>query len=359
MKKIYNYCKFSIEQFAHNVLIAGESERDKSVLLKMILNTFAARASDIGVLYFTFDKGFETDLEFDCRYRFSSPEFTVPYYCVPKSGHLGVFNLARFLVSVLNLHPELFHVFSIVLRRSIQGGSVSKCLLGIFEGVIEYLTENPFDKDFQDYLIESLQKSIERFRQEPRLKNAVKYRKKPPEWFNRWKAGKKVFIDLSECQYFARIFAFGLMIQLANNLTPHTNEKRPQGLIIVEDGNEIFSDRIFEGSLEMIDDRREDADEMFRTFLHFENTTLGYVFEKWIGFELSYRNVSVVTVSSRFTEMYDCISRYAELIFLFKLGKTDRNNYKYNPDLKDTISNLREHQALVLGSGEPFIIEIS
>ena len=80
-------------------------------------------------------------------------------------------------------------------------------------------------------------------------------------------------------QKFTRMFLFGLMIQLVNNVMPHTNKARPQGLIIVEDGMGIFSKYLFDTSIEISDPRREEADKMLSEFVYFKDVSLGSVFE--------------------------------------------------------------------------------
>ena len=63
-----------LEEFAHNVLIAGESESDKTAMLSIILNHFTTQAPEVGIIYFTFDKGFDkTSIDFDYSYEYGSP----------------------------------------------------------------------------------------------------------------------------------------------------------------------------------------------------------------------------------------------------------------------------------------------
>ncbi len=104
--------------------------------------------------------------------------------------------------------------------------------------------------------------------------------------------------------------------------------------------------------------KREKFDKILSEWIYFEDTTLDYVFQRWIGYELTYRNVSVVTVTSSITDIFESIARYSDLIFLFMLGKNDRNNYKYRTDIKDSVLNLPKHQTLVLSSAAPYKLKI-
>ncbi|MBA7520586.1 hypothetical protein ES705_12682 [subsurface metagenome] len=103
-------------------------------------------------------------------------------------------NFAKFFnLEYRSLPPNFLFIYKL--------GRFPNSLVDFLEDVKKCLIEHPYDKDFTESNIRSIEKAIEFVQEDSLLERTLWIPSNLPEWLKLWSEGKEVCIDLSSCDY--------------------------------------------------------------------------------------------------------------------------------------------------------------
>ncbi len=208
-------------------------------------------------------------------------------------------------------------------------------LIYLLDDVISYLKTKPYSEEFQNSLLRSLEKAIELLSKNPKLEETLRLIPLLPSWFVMWASRKKICLDLSTCDLRTQRILTSVIFQTIKNLVPHTNSDVIQGMVMIDDANQLFKripsekydyryllmkEQIKKEKAESYLLTKERWEEIYGDKEYFTRVKLARFFEDMIYNEFRIKHVSLVTATNSPLQLLDAIPFMSQLKILFRLG---------------------------------------
>ncbi|MBA7672181.1 hypothetical protein ES703_80355 [subsurface metagenome] len=126
------------------------------------------------------------------------------------------------------------------LVRRMKLSEFPSSIVDFLDDLRYYLIKHPYSGEFTESNARSIENLISFFQNDPILENTLWISLDLPEWLKQWEKGKRVCIDLSECELYHQKILVTLILQAVKNLTPVTNSDIPVGVVVLEDVDDVF-----------------------------------------------------------------------------------------------------------------------
>ncbi len=230
--------------FANSVFIGGQTGAGKTYLLGHICNQFYNNAPDIGILILNLGKGKQEGFyTTDKILKYGSSDLHLSYFYEGEYLNKSLQETATYLASSLGLGSPSDKILYVVMKAFIKvNGSLPRSLKTLFNGLKKYFIEHPYHKKYQTYILRALQNRIPSLLSDPILKKTLELLQinNIPKWFNDWRNGKTIFIDLSMCDIYVKRLLSNAIFQMVKTLIPDVEAGKLQNIIVIEEAYQIL-----------------------------------------------------------------------------------------------------------------------
>jgi len=310
----------SLDYFKNNILISGNDKIERTALLSHILNQVYERVPNIGVLLIKLGSSENIKLyHLDKVSEYSEPNLKIPYFFGDLSNAVQREHFESVISAVFGLHFEMKVVIGCLLR-SYKQGKFPSSIIDFMEDLKDYLVKHPYSEEFTKSNVRSIERVISTIQEEAVLERTLGISLDLPEWLRLWSEGKKICVDLSECDIQHQKILLPLLLQIVKNYTPMKNSDTPLGFIAIEDADHLLKklplDIYYENFKENRDYYRrmeerayfltkEQLEEVFGDPEYLTNVQLEGVFKNLVFDQFYYRNLSLIATCSNPWEIHE------------------------------------------------------
>ena len=299
-----------LRQFKYNLLITGNDVSERSKTLSHILNQIYTRVPDLGILLVKLNSDKDTSLyNIDKVYEYGDLDLEIPYFLEHSYNDVDREHLINCINAIFGFHFEMKWVMRNIVQHY-KLGRFPSSLIDFLEDVKKYLVENPYDEEFTEINIKSIEKTMELVQEDSILERIIWIPSNLPEWLQLWSEGKKVCIDLSSCELYYQKMLVMVLFQNLINFIPHSEADMPHGIIVLEDADEIFEEPPHEHYRDTYNSHweyynwqreknyfltKEQIEEAFGDLNYLFNIQFESIIRNIISDEFRYRNISLIT----------------------------------------------------------------
>jgi len=317
-----------LEDFKYNILVSGKDQIEKSALLSHILNQLYTRASNIGVLLIKLKSNEDTKLyHLDKVYEYGNRDLEIPYFFGNALNEVNREHFERFINAVFGFHFEMKIIMGCVLRQY-RIGKFPNSIINFLTDVKDYLLKKPYSEDFNESNVRSIEKAIDLIQEDPILERTLWMYLDTPRWLRLWREGKKISIDLSECDLHHQKILIPLLFQVIKEFMPVKNSNLPVGIIILEDSDNLLKKPPHEDYKRNYSINRayyqkceqesyfltkEQLEKVYGDKGYLNNVQLEDVFTDLVFDELNDRGISFITTCKDPFKIYDYYKNHSQL----------------------------------------------
>ena len=316
------------KQFKYNMLISGKDSKERSAILSHILNQIYVRVPDIGVLLIKLKSNEDTYLyHLNKVYEYGEPKLEIPYFLEHTFSDVNREQLINCLNAIFGFHYEMKWVMRIVIKHY-KLGRFPSSLIDFLDDLKNCLIEHPYDKEFTESNIWSIEKARELIQEDSLLERILWIPSDLPEWLKLWSEGKKVCIDLSSCDPQIQKLLVVLLFQILKNFVPTIESNIPSGIVVLEDADHILEEPPYDYYKETYNSNRdyygwkreknyfltkEQIEEAFGDTNYLFNIQFESIFHDLIVNEFRYRNISLITVCVDTLKIYKFLNSSSKI----------------------------------------------
>ena len=330
--------------FAHSVFIGGQTGQGKTHYLGHICNQFYKNAPDIGVLILNLGKGEQEKFYLtDDVLEYGSPNLHLSYFYEGEHLDKSLQETATYLVGSLGLSSPSDKIMYNVMNAFIKvNGKLPLSLKTLFNGLKNYFIAHPYHKKFQTYILRALQVRIPSLLSDPNLRRTLKLSpgNSIPKWFQDWKAGKTIFINLGSCNINIKRLLANAIFQMVKTLTPDVEAGKLQNIIVVDEASNILEEIVTKNFWQ------DDA---------ISRDQLELIFNNLIK-EFRSKGLSFFIADNTAHRLFSCAVSLPRLKILFGLGHKDSSLFTNNLKTQEYLLVQKKHHALIWDNEEIYVI---
>jgi len=368
----------SLQSFSQSVIIFGQPGTGKTNLLGHLSKELYLKAKDVGILYLNLGKGNQEHYYFFDRYlKYKDPDLRVPYYIEgnPKYCNKDISETATYVISSLGLKDPVDKVLSNLMHWYKKNlGHLPYDLELLLINLLSWYEVNSYHEEYQTNILRALENRIsslfsnsdyqaisemkEKFQKgNGDLKSLTKlvFNKalnktlelkdgfKVPDLFKEWRAGKKIFIDLSMCNIHVKRLVSNAIFQMVRSLIPDMDVESLQNIIVIDEAHQLLEKPIINNPLDDDCIAREQIEKIFNTLLR----------------EFRGKGLAFILADQTPHLLFKCVSTLPSLKILFRLDYNSSELFTNNKEELDLITFQKNRQALVLNgvTAERYIIK--
>ncbi|MFX1599710.1 MAG: hypothetical protein ACFFB6_03865, partial [Promethearchaeota archaeon] len=222
-------------------------------------------------------------------------------------------------------------------------GKIPKSLKTLFKGLRKWFRIYKYHKKFQTNILRAIQNRVLTLLSNPILDKTLELTSgfKIPKWFQEWKAGKTIFIDLSMCNiYIKRLLSFAIF-QMVKTLTPDIEAGNLQNIIIIDEAHQITEKPITTNPDDDDFIAREQLEKVFNSLLR----------------EFRSKGLSFILADQLPHRLFSCVTALPSLRILFRLSHLDNVIFTHNQRIQEYLTLQKNRHAIVLnGNNEEFFV---
>ena len=318
----------SLRNFKGNVLISGGIRSERTALLSHVLYQFYTRVPEIGVLLIRLGSNKDTNLfHLDKVFEYGEPNLSIPYFAAEYFTDVNTYHFSRYINALFGFHYEIKTITSILCRQYRRGRAPSS-IMDFFEDLRRCILEHPFDEEFNESNIKSLEKAAGIFQEDSILEETVSITLESPEWLRLWNFGGKVCIDLSECDIIQQKILVATIIQTVYNQVEMNNSSIPTGIVVIDEADDVWKrppNEVYRENYERNKEygrriqeenyllTKEQIEEIFEDPNYLMNSQLEQVYKDLYCDEYRYRNIALITVCEDPARIYDFVNYHSQI----------------------------------------------
>ncbi len=226
--------------------IFGKTGTGKSTLIKIIINELCKKRPDVGILIINLVK---PDLEKDFPqaevYKFPSKNFKVPYVVLGNRVKKSLTGISKALAACLGLKYVGPVLISKLLQRCYTKYSEFPRQVTTFtELVEEHIKAQPWDADTTKTISTAFQHRTEELFEDADFNETLRIPKEGAyaisDWFVKFRDGKIVMLDLTDCDYKEQHLITMLIFHMIETLLPFVNSNELKYLVSLDEAHRII-----------------------------------------------------------------------------------------------------------------------
>lgn len=181
-------------------------------------------------------------------------------------------------------------------------------------------------------ILRALENRVLALLDDPIIDKTIECTSKIPNWFHDWRAGKKIFIDLSGCHIDVKRLLANAIFQMVRTLVPDEEASKLQNLIIIDEAHEILGKPTTKNYENDDFIAREQLDKIFTV----------------LSREYRSKGISFIVAIQTPEKLFDSTVTLPSLKMLFRLGYPSDKLFSNNQDEQDFLRLQKKRQLLVL-----------
>ncbi len=338
-----------INTFSQSTAIFGQMGTGKTFLLSQVSKEFHEKAKDIGILYLNLGKGNQEKFYVvDEVIKYGSETLKIPYHVKAHSFHdrKTLQETATYLISSLGLKDPVDKVLFDVMEAYIKvDGELPESLEELFKGLKKWYLKYKYHDEYQTNILRAIENRILAIISDPKIEAILELLEgsKVPKWFRDWRAGKKIYIDLSMCNIYTKRLLSMAIFQMIRTLTPNIEVEKLQNLIVLDEAHQLLEKSVINNPYDDDFIAREQLEKIFKLLLR------------------EFRGKGLAFIISDQTPhlLFNCASILPSFKILFRLGFQSSRLFSNKLTEQELIQSLRNRQAIVLNgvNAERYMIE--
>ncbi len=334
-----------MKDFAQSAVIFGQMGTGKTYLLAQFINEFYDKAPNIGILIINLGKGNqEAFYKLDTILKFGSSNFQVPYFVQGSYLEKNLQETAAYLIAALGLknivEKNMLNVMKIFLNKQ---GKLPESLDILFHNLLKYFKQYPYHIKFQTNILRALQNRVLSLLSDLYVKKTLELNSGIPKWFQEWRNGKKIYLDLSMCNIYVKRLITNAIFQLVRTLMPDVEAGQLQNIIVIDEAHQILEKPITHNYEDDDFISREQLEKIFTELLR----------------EFRSKGLSFIIVDQTPSRLFESVFALPSLKILFRLGYPCNTLFTGNTSEQGYLTLQKNRHALVFNgiNGEKYVIE--
>jgi len=326
----------------------GQQGTGKTYLLAQILKEFHVKVPNVGILILNLGKGNQEHF-YSCDevIKFGDKTLRVPYYYPGKYPDKTIQETAEYLIASLGLknivEKNMLNVMQAFISKK---GGLPKSLNMLFQNLVKYFNDFPYHDKFQTNILRAIKNRVLSLLSNPDIENTMRLsenREEIPQWFNDWRSGKKIYLDLSMCSLYEKRLLTSAIFQLVRAITPDFEASTLKNIIVIDEAHQILEKPISKNYEDDDFIAREQLEKIFNQLLR----------------EFRSKGLSFIIADQTPSRLFESVTTLPSLKIIFRVGFPCNNTLLGNPVEQDFLMCQKNRQALVLNgiTGEKFIME--
>ena len=334
-----------MESLAKSMLIGGTHGTGKTYLLKQISKEFERFRWIVGVLYINIGKELQ-ERYFQPHLVIKYDDLWIPYFLCKRNHDKCLQETASYLTASLGLREPVDKVLKKVMNAFIKvKGSLPDSPLTLFRGLKKWYKEHRYHDEYQTNILTAIENRVLSLFSDPKLEEIMSLNKheKIPKWYDIWKKGNKVYIDLSSCNYYVKLLLVNAILQIIRALENPNDVNGLKSLIVIDEANEILN---------------KPKDYFVNYDEYVARAQLEKIFTN-ILLELRSKGLGFILVSQMPSKLFTSATELPSIKVLFRLGESCIKYFFDDPQERDFLRLLKDRRALVLNgnNGDRYAIE--
>jgi len=331
--KTHRKAYFRLEDFVHHLFISGLSGVGKSRFLAHILEEFNIKAPEVGILTINLVKKTEDKLfNADIVLKKGDPRFRVPYFIKGEDIEETCEQVAEYQVASLGLKNVVVTVMENVLFREISNkGAPPQKIKDLFKELLDWFDKRRYHIKYQTNITRAIKNRVIKLVSSPTIDKILELGP-IPQWFEEWKRGRNVFIDLSRFSKNGKRLVTHAIFQMIRTLMPEMRTNILRNVIMIDEISEI---------LEKSQSQNSDDDETV-TKHHLE-----IVFTAFLRAFRS-RGVSLMLTDHLPSKLFEAVYKLPNIKILFRTDKGCLQLFGLNSEEQEAVFNQKVRRALVI-----------
>jgi len=275
--------------------------------------------------------------------KYGEEDFQIPYYIEGRSLEKSLQETATYICASLGLK----NVFEKIIYRTMGAflrmkGKLPEFFIELLIGVENYVKKNPYGDETQSNLIQALRNRIKVF-DEGYIQNATKMSENLPHYINDWLKGGKIFLDLSMCNKFTKLFIVNAIFQLIRTITEDIEIEELKHVIVIDEAHAILEKPITTNS--------DDADFIMKE-------QMAKIFSELLK-EYRSRGVGFIIADQSPKRLFDDVLSQPSTRVIFRVDFPNNTLFSEAINERQMLTQLPHRIALVMNgaTGEKYLIK--
>ncbi len=330
-----------LTDLVEHMMVCGLSGVGKSRFLGHLNKQISITAPKIGILVINLLKKNEDELfEFNYHLKYGSDAFITPYCFekvlneMDKEDREVFFEiLAQLLVSSVGLKNIVAtNMENVLFAYYKKHKTLPLSLEKLFTLLYKWFEDHPYHVKFQTNIMRAIKNRVVRLLSSPTLDKMTRLSHLIPIWFEQWKNGKNIFIDLSNCRLSSKRLLVNLIFQMIRIHMPDMMENIINNIIFIDEIGEILA----------LPKTTNADDDEYVTKFHLEN-----VFCHFLTAFRS-RGVALVLADQKPSRLFESVYSLPSVKILFRLAHSCSRIFTNNPGEQDAFALLPDREAIII-----------
>ena len=337
------YAYIDKDHFSLSMFIGGVSGAGKTSEICQIQKEFYDKCPEVGILtaYLGDKRNQDRFYKSDIVLRYG--EFGAPYFVKGPDIRQCIFDTATYLAAVVGIRIAETNLINVM--QSFGADNMPIQLGELYGGLIEWFDTHPYHDKFQKDITQLIKDRVYRVLGDPILQKTVQLTPELPFWYDAWKEGKKVFLDMSTCNIDAKRLIMNNIFQMVKALAPRVSDtNRLLNLIVIDEAHQILERGKFSKYYYDLDAiAREQLEQVFKNLLN----------------EFRSRGLAFIIADQTPHILFDDVATSPSLKILFRLdGSSSKLFNALTEEEQKNLTRLKFRNALVLNgaTGEKYPI---
>ncbi|KKL71759.1 hypothetical protein LCGC14_2091700, partial [marine sediment metagenome] len=331
--KTFRKAYLGLEDFVHHLFISGLSGMGKSRFLAHILEDFKIKAPEVGILTINLVKKKEDELfNADIVIKKEDSKFRVPYFIEGEDIEEICEQVAEYLIASLGLKNVVVTVMENVLSHEISNkGAPPRKIMDLFKELLDWFDKRRYHIKYQTNITRAIKNRVIKLVSSPIIDKILELGP-IPQWFEEWKRGRNVFIDLSRFKKSEKRLVTHAIFQMIRTIMPEMRTNILRNVIMIDEISEI---------LEKSQSKNSDDDKTITKY-HLE-----IVFTAFLRAFRS-RGVSLMLTDHLPSKLFEAVYKLPNIKILFRTDMGCLQLFGLNSEEQEAVFNQKRRRALVI-----------
>lgn len=282
-------------------------------------------------------------------YRFGNDDIIIPYFIMPNSHRQIIEKYADQTAEYLTASISLQGVVKTGMFNTIMSFKEVKMLpktpKQLSEATLDYFDDplHQCHEKFHTNITTGIRDSVTERLSNPILKKILCRNSGIPKWFEEWRNGKNIYLDLTDGSIWEKRIITYALLQMVKALTEDLEEHRLHNLILIDDATEIVA---------LSTSKNPRSDEFIA------KDRMESVFKELLE-EFRSRGIAFLIINNGPSSLFRCVSKSPSLKIVFRLDLECGKLFTLDPNELNYIKNQENRYALFFNgvTGEEFIFK--
>lgn len=233
------YAFIDKNHFSLSMFIGGVSGAGKTREICQIQHEFYEKCPDIGILTVYLGNKRNQDIYYKSDIILRYKEFGVPYFVKGPDVRQCIFDTATYLAAIVGIRVVETNLINVM--QNYGADKIPKQLGELYGGLLDWFEEHPYHDKFQKDITQLIKDRVYRVLGDINLQKTVELTHELPSWYNEWRKGKKIFLDMSMCSIDAKRLIVSALLQMIIALAPRVSDTdQLKNLIVIDEAHQIM-----------------------------------------------------------------------------------------------------------------------